>query len=241
MKKLFKLFMLSLLIVLTAACGASKTEKVYVIGTNAEYPPFEYLEDGKVCGLDADIIAAIAQKLNIQYKWSNTNFDGLIPALQTKKMDAVIAGMSITPERAKAVNFSIPYLSSNVAFIANKSKPINGIEDLENKNYGAELGTTKEAAARKIKGATITPFSSNTGALVALKSGKIDGIVLDESVAVKFVENNPELMLVGALEGEPKAIAFNKDDTELMEKFNKALQELIDDGTIQKLREKYGV
>ena len=241
MKKLFKLFMLSLLIVLTAACGASKTEKVYVIGTNAEYPPFEYLEDGKVCGLDADIIAAIAQKLNIQYKWSNTNFDGLIPALQTKKMDAVIAGMSITPERAKAVNFSIPYLSSNVAFIANKSKPINGIEDLENKNYGAELGTTKEATARKIKGATVTPFSSNTGALVALKSGKIDGIVLDESVAVKFVENNPELMLVGALEGEPKAIAFNKDDTELMEKFNKALQELIDDGTIQKLREKYGV
>lgn len=241
MKKLFKLFMLSLLIVLTAACGASKTEKVYVIGTNAEYPPFEYLEDGKVCGLDADIIAAIAQKLNIQYKWSNTNFDGLIPALQTKKMDAVIAGMSITPERAKAVNFSIPYLSSNVAFIANKSKPINGIEDLENKNYGAELGTTKEAAARKIKGATVTPFSSNTGALVALKSGKIDGIVLDESVAVKFVENNLELMLVGALEGEPKAIAFNKDDTELMEKFNKALQELIDDGTIQKLREKYGV
>lgn len=241
MKKLFKLFMLSLLIVLTAACGASKTEKVYVIGTNAEYPPFEYLEDGKVCGLDADIIAAIAQKLNIQYKWSNTNFDGLIPALQTKKMDAVIAGMSITPERAKAVNFSIPYLSSNVAFIANKSKPINGIEDLENKNYGAELGTTKEAAARKIKGATVTPFSSNTGALVALKSGKIDGIVLDESVAVKFVENNPELMLVGALEGEPKAIAFNKDDTALMEKFNKALQELIDDGTIQKLREKYGV
>ena len=241
MKKLFKLFMLSLLIVLTAACGASKTEKVYVIGTNAEYPPFEYLEDGKVCGLDADIIAAIAQKLDIQYKWSNTNFDGLIPALQTKKMDAVIAGMSITPERAKAVNFSIPYLSSNVAFIANKSKPINGIEDLENKNYGAELGTTKEAAARKIKGATVTPFSSNTGALVALKSGKIDGIVLDESVAVKFVENNPELMLVGALEGEPKAIAFNKDDTELMEKFNKALQELIDDGTIQKLREKYGV
>ena len=246
MKKLFKLFMLSVLMVLAAACGTSKdgqakADKVYVIGTNAEYPPFEYLEDGKVCGLDADIIAAVAQKLKIQYKWSNTNFDGLIPALQTKKMDAVIAGMSITPERAKAVNFSIPYLSSNVAFIANKSKPINGIEDLENKNYGAELGTTKEAAARKIKGATVTPFSSNTGALVALKSGKIDGIVLDESVAVKFVENNSELMFVGALEGEPKAIAFNKDDTELMEKFNKALQELIDDGTIQKLREKYGV
>ncbi len=246
MKKLFKLLVLSVLLIMVAACGTSKsgeskTDKVYVIGTNAEYPPFEYFENDQVCGLDADIITAIAQKLNIQYKWSNTNFDGLIPALQTKKMDAVIAGMSITPERAKAVNFSIPYLSSNVAFITNKNNPIKGMDDLENKNYGAELGTTKEAVARKIKGAIVTPFSSNTGALVALKSGKIDGIVLDESVAIKFVENNSEFVLVGSLEGEPKAIAFNKDDTELMEKFNKALQELIDEGTIQKLREKYGV
>ncbi len=92
MKKLFKLFMLSVLLLLVAACGTSKTgqtkeDKVYVIGTNAEYPPFEYLENDQVCGLDADIISAIAQKLNIQYKWSNTNFDGLILALQTKKMD----------------------------------------------------------------------------------------------------------------------------------------------------------
>ena len=85
-----------------------------------------------------------------------------------KKIDVAIAGMSITPERAKAVNFSIPYLTSNVAIIANKSKPINGKEDLINKTYGAELGTTKEAVARKIEGASVVPFSSNTAALVAV-------------------------------------------------------------------------
>ena len=247
MKKLVKFLMAMVVIGLFAACGGEKesakpaADKVYVIGTNAEYPPFEYLEDGQVCGLDADIIAAAAEKMGIKYKWSNMNFDGLIPALQTKKVNAVIAGMSITPERSKAVNFSMPYLTSNVAFIANKNNPINGAEELEGKNYGAELGTTKEAVARKIKGATVTPFSSNTGALVALKSGKIDGIVLDESVGIEFVKNNPELMMAAVLEGEPKAIAFNKDDNELKEKFDKALKELIEDGTIQKLREKYGV
>lgn len=169
------------------------------------------------------------------------NFDGLIPALQTKKIDVAIAGMSITPERAKAVNFSIPYLTSNVAIIANKSKPINGKEDLINKTYGAELGTTKDAVARKIEGASVVPFSSNTAALVALKSGKIDGIVVDESVANSFVQKNPDLVLVTYLDGEPKAIAFNKDSVALKEKFDKALKELLDDSTITKLREKYGV
>lgn len=250
MKKMLKLFVTISLLIFATACGEKKEEiknaetvkeKIYVVGTNAEYPPFEYLENDKIVGLDAEIIAAIAEKTGIQYKWANQNFDGLIPALQSKKVDIVIAGMSITQERAKAVNFSIPYLSSKVAFIANKENPINGVDDLENKSYAAELGTTKEAAAKKIKGATVVPFSSTTAALIALKSKKVDGMVLDESVANEYIKNNSELMLVAVLEGEPKAIAFNKEDTELMENFNKALQELLDDGTIQKIREKYGI
>lgn len=247
MKKLLKLLTCGLCVFMLAACNEKEdhskldTEKTYVVATNAEYPPFEYLENDKIVGLDADIIAEIAKKTGIKYEWKNMNFDGLIPALQTKKIDIAIAGMSITPERAKAVNFSIPYLTSNVAFIANKNKPINGEEDLKNKTYGAELGTTKEAAARKIEGATVVPFTSNTAALVALKSGKIDGIVVDESVANSFIEKNPELVLAACLDGEPKAIAFNKDSVALKEIFDKALQELLDDGTIAKLREKYGV
>lgn len=229
------------------ACGKKEekvevvAEKVYVIGTNAEYPPFESLQNGKIVGLDADIIEAVAEKLGIKYEWLDTTFDGLIPALQAKKMDVVIAGMSITTEREKAVNFSIPYLTSKVAFVVNKEKPYQTLEELKGKKFGAELGTTKEAAARKIEGAEVTPFSSSTGALMALKSGKIDAIVLDESVALNFIETNSELMIGVILEGEPKAIAFNKDDNELKEKFNEVLQELLNDGTIQKLREKYGV
>ena len=240
MKKIFLLFAM---IFMFAACGGNKeaAKKVYVVGTNAEYPPFEYVENGEIAGFDAEIIKEAAKRMGIEYKWLNTNFDGLIPALQTKKVDIVIAGMSVTPEREKAVNFSIPYLTSNVAIVINSKNPIKDMNDLSGKSYGVELGTTKEASARKIDGAEVVPFSSTTGALVALKSGKIDGMVLDESVSSKYIEKNPELVLVGVMEGEPKAAAFNKDDKELMENFSKVLEEMITDGTVAELREKYKI
>lgn len=247
MNKFLKVLAMGACMAMLVSCGEKSNQtslnldKVYSVGTNAEYPPFEYLEDGKVAGLDADIIELISKKTGIKYEWKNMNFDGLIPALQTKKIDVAIAGMSITPERAKAVNFSIPYLTSNVTFIANKNNPIKGEEDLKNKTYGAELGTTKEAVARKIEGATVVPFASNTAALVALKSGKIDGIVVDESVAKSFIEKNNELEIAATLDGEPKAIAFNKDSNVLKETFDKALKELLEDGTIEKLKDKYGL
>lgn len=240
MKKIFLMFAM---IFMFAACGGNKeaAKKVYVVGTNAEYPPFEYVENGEIAGFDAEIIKEAAKRMGIEYKWLNTNFDGLIPALQTKKVDIVIAGMSVTPEREKAVNFSIPYLTSNVAIVTNSKNPIKDMNDLSGKSYGVELGTTKEASARKIDGAEVVPFSSTTGALVALKSGKIDGMVLDESVSSKYIEKNPELVLVGVMEGEPKAAAFNKDDKELMENFSKVLEEMITDGTVAELREKYKI
>ena len=240
MKKIFLMFAM---IFMFAACGGNKeaAQKVYVVGTNAEYPPFEYVENGEIAGFDAEIIKEAAKRMGIEYKWLNTNFDGLIPALQTKKVDIVIARMSVTPEREKAVNFSIPYLTSNVAIVTNSKNPIKDMNDLSGKSYGVELGTTKEASARKIDGAEVVPFSSTTGALVALKSGKIDGMVLDESVSSKYIEKNPELVLVGIMEGEPKAAAFNKDDKELMENFSKVLEEMITDGTVAELREKYKI
>lgn len=98
MKKIFLMFAM---IFMFAACGGNKetAQKVYVVGTNAEYPPFEYVENGEIAGFDAEIIKEAAKRMEIEYKWLNTNFDGLIPALQTKKVDIVIAGMSVTPER----------------------------------------------------------------------------------------------------------------------------------------------
>ena len=124
-------------------------QKVYVVGTNAEYPPFEYVENGEIAGFDAEIIKEAAKRMGIEYKWLNTNFDGLIPALQTKKVDIVIAGMSVTPEREKAVNFSIPYLTSNVAIVTNSKNPIKDMNDLSGKSYGVELVQQKKPVQEK--------------------------------------------------------------------------------------------
>lgn len=138
------------------------------------------------------------------------------------------------------VQFTSPYLTSKVAFVTNQKKPIKGMDDLEYKKYGAELGTTKENTAKNISGATVVPFQNNTSALLALKNGQIDGIVLDESVAEEYVKNNSDLLLVGILEGEPKAIALGKNDKDY-DKINEALVQLVNDGTIEKLKEKYKV
>ena len=246
MKKILKGIFILLIALIVFSCNEKEQknkeirEKVFIIGTNAEYPPFEYLENGEIVGLDPDIIEAVFQKLGYKYKWVNMEFGGLISALQTGKIDVVIAGMSITPERAKMVQFTSPYLTSKVAFITNKKNPIKGMDDLENKKYGAELGTTKENTVKKIHGSTVVPFQNNTSALLALKNNQIDGIVLDESVANEYVKNNPDLILVGILEGEPKAIALSKNEKEY-EKINEALVELVNDGTIEKLKEKYKV
>lgn len=235
MKKIL-IFMLSF--ALFSFCFGN--QKIY-IGTNAEYPPFEYMENNKIVGLDADIITELTKRIQMEYKWSNMSFDGLIPALQTNKLDIVIAGMSITPKRAEAVNFSIPYLSSEVAFVGSKKNPIKSINDLEGKTFGAELGTTKEASAKKIKDSKVIPFNGNTPALIALKSGKIDAIVVDKSVGDNYISKNKDLMLIGTLSGEPKAIAVNKKNKELLVKINNALNEMLEDGTISNLRKKYGV
>ncbi|MGL5578464.1 MAG: transporter substrate-binding domain-containing protein, partial [Fusobacteriaceae bacterium] len=146
-----KIIMLITLSVLGLFLGCQKEEskvaseeKIYVVGTNAEYPPYEYLENNKIVGLDADILEELSKRADFKYTWSNMNFDGLISALQTKKIDMIIAGMSISEERMKFIDFSTPYISPELVYVALKTKNLKGIEDLKNKKFGVELGTTEE-------------------------------------------------------------------------------------------------
>ena len=140
------------------------------------------------------------------------NFDGLIPALQAKKVDMIIAGMTVTEERKNFINFSTPYVSPNIWYIVLKDKGLNSSKDLENKKFGVELGTTEESIARKVPGSVVISFTGHTAALLALKANKIDAILLDETVAQKYMENNPEIESIGVTSGESKAMSFNKSD-----------------------------
>lgn len=246
MKVNLKFLAIGVLTLMLGACSGGEkqevldTNRVYKVGTTVEYPPFESWENGVIVGYDVDVIDAVAKKIGIKYEWKDMNFDGLISALQFKKIDIVIAGISSTPEREKVVNFSVPYHESKTAYLMNKNNPIT-MEELEGKSFGVDLGTTNETTARSIEGAKVTAFSSTAGTLLALKSQKVDCILIDETVAEEYVRNNPELEIFGYGDGEGKAIAFNKDDIALQESFNKALKELEADGTLEKLQNKYGI
>ncbi len=246
MKGSVKFLLIGAMALMLGACGGGEkqtvldTNRVYKVGTTAEYPPFETLENGKIVGYDVDVIDAVAKKIGIKYEWKDMNFDGLISALQFKKIDIVIAGISSSPEREKVVNFSIPYHESKTAYIMNKNNPMT-MEELKGKTFGVDLGTTNETTARSIEGAKVTAFSSIAGTLLALKSQKVDCILIDETVAEEYVKNNPELEIFGYGDGEGKSIAFNKDDIALQQSFNKALAELKEDGTLKKLQDKYGI
>lgn len=245
MKKIIMSMMVLIFVVFMGCTKDEKktvsNEKIYVVGTNAEYPPYEYLENNKVVGFDADIIEELSKRVGFNYKWSNMNFDGLISALQAKKVDMIIAGMTVTEERKNFINFSTPYVSPNICYIVLKNNNLNSAKDLENKKFGVELGTTEEGIARKIQGADVIPFTGHTAALLALKANKIDAMLLDETVAQKYMENNPEIQSIGVASGESKAMAFNKSDEELKNKIDIELKKMIDDGTIQNLKEKYGI
>lgn len=246
MKLSLKFLAVGALALMLGACGGGEKQttldknRIYKIGTTVEYPPFESWENGKIVGYDVDVIDAVANKIGIKYEWKDMNFDGLISALQFKKIDVVIAGISSTPEREKVVNFSIPYHKSQTAYIMNKNNPMT-MAELKGKTYGVDLGTSYETTARSIEGAQVIPFSSTAGTLLSLKSQKVDCILVGEVVANEYVEKNPELAIFGYGEGEECSIAFNKDDVALQESFNKALKELEEDGTLKKLQDKYGI
>lgn len=239
MKKVILMLIFSLVFF---ACGKEKSDVVYRVGTNAEYPPYEYIEDGKIVGFDPDIMEELSKRVGFKYEWVNMNFDGLISALQSKKVDMVIAGMTSNEERKKYVKFSTPYIKPAICIVSlNKNKGKN-LDYFNDKKFGVELGTTEEGIVKKeFPNAEIIPFSGHTAALIALKAEKIDAILLDSKVADNYEKNNPEITVIGDVTGEEKAMAFNLEDKELYQKVNSALEAMIKDGTIEKLKEKYDI
>lgn len=216
-------------------------EKIYKVGTSADYEPYEYRSKDKIVGFDIELMEAISKKVGFKFEIVDMTFDGLIPALQTGKIDILIAAMTVTEDRKKAVNFSTPYNSSAITFLTSNNA-IKDMNDLENKKYGVQLGTTQEEAARRIEGSNVVTYTTSVAAILDLKTKKIHGVVVDESVANKFIDSNPELTLIGSLPADEKALAVSKKfDEKVLNKINKAIVELIEDGTIHQLEKKYNL
>lgn len=242
MKKIVKLlsvFVLMLSFAFTAN-GAEKKEKIYV-GTNAEFPPFEYLEGSNVVGFDIDLINAIAAEMGKEVVIKDMSFDGLLPALQTNKVDVVIAGMTATEERMKAVNFSQPYYSANqVIILAEDNTDIKDFADLKGKAVAVMLGFTGDVVVSEMADVKVERFNAAYAGIMALQNGKVDAVVLDSETANNYVAKNSGLKLAeGKGEAEDYAIAVKKQDAKLLEEINKAIDKIKADGTFAKLIEKH--
>lgn len=239
MKKLVKL--LSVLAVSLFISISVFAKQVVLVGTNAEFAPFEYLEKNEIVGFDIDLLNAISKETGIEFKIKDMAFDGLLPALQTKKVDLVIAGMTATPEREKAVLFSKPYFTAKQVIITKgEDKSLKTFDDLSGKKVGVMLGFTGDSVVSEIKGAKVERFNAAYAAIMALNQGKIDAVVLDSEPAKKYIANSKELMIADVpAEEEEYAIAVRKNDKELIEKINVAIDKIRANGEYDKILKKY--
>lgn len=212
------------------------------MGTNATFPPYEFVdENNEVAGIDAEIAAAIADKLGMQLEITDMAFDSLIPALQSGTVDIVLAGMTVDPERAEQVNFTDSYATGVQVIIVPEGSDIASPDDLEGKNIGVQTGTTGDLYCTDDYGQEfVKQFDNGPLAVAALLNGQVDCVVIDNEPAKNYVAANQGLKILDtAYANEEYAAAIAKDNTELFDQVNTAIQELKADGTIDSIIEKY--
>lgn len=253
MKKFLAVLLAALMICISfVACSSEKksddtntdanAQKTLTMATNAEFPPYEYKEGDKVVGIDAEVAQAIADKLGMKLEIVDTKFDAIIPGVQSGKYDMGMAGMTVTPEREQSVAFSDSYATGIQSIIVKQGSDIKSVDDLSEKTkIGVQLGTTGDIYAKDDFGdEAVQEYDKGADAVQALLAGKIDCVIIDNEPAKSFVAANEGLeILKTSYAEEDYAICFKKDNTELQTKVNDALKELIADGTLQKIVNKY--
>ena len=213
---------------------------VLVMATNAEFPPYEYYEGGEVVGIDAEIAAAIAEKLGMTLEIEDMAFDSIVTSVSTGKADMGVAGMTVTEDRLQNVNFSDPYATATQVVILREDSDIQDVAGLEGKTVGVQLGTTGDLFAEDIKDVTVERYNKGFEAVQALSQEKIDAVIIDQEPAKVFVEENEGLIILDeAYTVEEYAIAIAKDNTELLEQVNAALAELKESGKLDEIIGKY--
>ena len=229
------------MVVALAACSKKETAQTLTMATNAEFPPYEFHEGDAIVGIDAEVAQAIADKLGMELKIEDVSFDSIIPGVQAGKYDMGMAGMTVNEERLQSVNFSTSYAKGIQAVIIKEGSDIKTIDDIKGKKIGVQTSTTGDIYATDDYGEdSITRYDNGAVAVQALVAGKIDCVIIDNEPAKSYVAANEGLALLEtAYAEEDYAICFNKDNTELQEKVNAALEELIADGTVQTIIDKY--
>ena len=227
-KNMMKFVLAILVVALVFGCQKNeKVSKVYV-GTNAEFAPFEYREGKNIVGFDIDLIKEIARISGFEIEFVDMQFDGLLPALESGKIDLIISGMTATEDRKKFVDFSSPYYSTKQAILVYQDEQkIQSFDDLVGRKVGVVLGFTGDILVSKIPNIQSQKFNAASEVILALKSKKIEAVVMDYETAKNYAKQNSELKLVQTdFASEEYAIAMRKGNEELLGKINQAIKQI---------------
>lgn len=235
--------LLSLMMLFSAASAFAET---LTMGTNAEFPPFEFIGDnGQPTGFDVELMELIAAEMGKELVIENMFFDGLLAALQMGTIDCVAAAMTITEERKEAVNFSTPYFNATQAVIVLKGyEGIQTTDDLKEKKIAVQEATTGHIMVTETFGcdpANVAPFKASPDTVLELINGRADCIVIDDAVAQNFLTMYDNLEIIQGLDMpiEEYGIAVLKENEELLNAINTALEKLIAEGKYDELIAKY--
>jgi polar amino acid transport system substrate-binding protein len=239
--------------VVLSACGkpdvpaASSAARVYVVGTDAAYAPFESQnEKGEIVGFDIDIVRAIAAKAGIEVKFVNTPWEGIFNALNQGDRDLLVSSITITAERKQTMDFTDPYFDANQLIAVKAGSKVARFDDLKSLKVGVQTGTTGDEAVAKLQGKNslnIKRFESTPLALKELEAGGVDAVVADNGVVVNYVANNAgnqfKTVSDPTFVAEQYGIPVKKGNAALLAKLNQGLAQIKADGTYERIHAKY--
>jgi polar amino acid transport system substrate-binding protein len=235
---------LAYLISLIFLCSCSRTDKL-IIGTDATYPPFEFVDEkGEITGVDIEIGKEIGKALGRKVEFKNINFDGLQTALLTNALDLVISSVSATPERREAVDFSDPYVKTGLSVLVAKDSPVLKSADLQaaERKIVVRLGTTGETWAREhLKNAKIKALDNDTSCVMEVVNGNVDAWIYDQVSIMRHHAEHTEKTraLLTPLREEVWAVALRHGDAEMKTKINEALARMKADGSFKRLADRF--
>lgn len=248
MKKLLSLVLSVIMVIGLVACGNSASTSTQtsssklIMCTNAEFPPYEYKDGGEYVGIDVEVSKLLGEKLGVEVEILDIAFDSLIPTVTSGKADFAMAGMTVTDDRKEFVDFTHTYQTAVQTVVVLSNSSIAGIEDLDGKKIGVQQGTTGDIYCSGDYGdSNIERFPKIVDGFQAMKSGRIDACVVDDEVAKNIVSQDASSykILDTAYAEEEYAIAVKKGNKTLLDKLNKAIDEIKASGELKRIVDKY--
>jgi ABC-type amino acid transport substrate-binding protein len=232
----------------TAAAKAQSTldeikkKGVMVAGSSAEYPPFEYVADGKLIGYDIEMADEITRRIGVKVQWEKIDFKGIVAALTAKRVDVLITALTYTPERAARIAFSDPYFDAGIGALLPKDSTVKKLDDLAGKKVGVQLGSSGERYVRETVGSKVGQLMTYDSIVLAindLKNGSVEAVVNPLPVLRYAVRNDAGFKQTEVWDSRVVGINTRLEDKELLAEINKHLADLKKEGFLARLEAKW--